>query len=148
MEYTSLIISIVSAAGVVNYIWWKRQQSHIEQIHNFHKYSLRYQELYSELVSETDVNDPFDYNNPIHRSLAIKFFMLFSEEYYLGEEAKLIRPKVWNIWKSGIQTSMTFEYFKGAWNFATKQSDLSGPFETFIKEVILEDTKNNLSKVS
>ncbi len=71
--------------------------------------------------------------------------MLFSEEFYLGQERKLISRKVWEIWKSSISHHMKDKYFQGAWYFARSQMDLEGRFAQFIDTEIPKQVGNQTS---
>lgn len=81
---------------------------------NFSEYSRRYAELLAEIVEVADLCGPFDPSNEKHRSVAVRFFMLLSEEEFLSR-LKLIDQEVIDVWRKGLTDTMRHRFFQEAW---------------------------------
>lgn len=136
MEFWLKIISAVSSLGVTS-LWFQwGSQRRQRRLDNFHRYASRYEELFSEIVRLGPLDRPFQPQSERDRALVIKLFMLYSEEFYLGEEKRLLDQRAWLVWRSGIEYSMRYSYFRDAWHFCRSQMDLEGSFAMFVDDAI------------
>jgi hypothetical protein len=130
-----LIASFGLVAAVAGYVTRIRGDQKQARLHTFHKYSEKYAALMGALLEQVDgFERDFDPGISEQRKLCLQLFFLFSEEFYLAREEKLIRSTVWGVWADGIQDLMGRPYFQQAWRFCQRQADFEGPFANFIEQ--------------
>ncbi|MFN8790824.1 MAG: hypothetical protein ACK5Y2_05140 [Bdellovibrionales bacterium] len=147
IDLFSTIAVALGTLGVSGFLFKFFEEKRQFRLENFHRYSTKYQEYISSIVEQGLVNRDFDPKLSFDRSMSIKIFMLFSEEFYLGQDQKLISKDVWMIWKDSISHHMRDNYFQGAWVFAQLQMDLSGNFANFINAAIPKHESNETSSL-
>jgi hypothetical protein len=84
---------------------------------NYAHYSKRYADLMAEILLHVDILADFDRESGLHRALALRFFMLLSEEEYLASH-HLIDTETADGWQESLSTTMRHPFFKGAWTYA------------------------------
>lgn len=141
-EWISYFISPTVFAGVIGSlvaIFVKiKMDKNEKRLQIFTRYSEKYSTLMGVIAKEGDFSREFSPKSERDREYSLKLFFLFSEEYYL-QDAGLIEPSVWSIWKEGILKTMELVYFQGAWKFCQTQADFSGEFEKMMNSKSLPE---------
>lgn len=135
-----IIFKIFGAAGlsalVIRFFANDMIERRIVARQNFSEYSRRYSDLFAEIVTVTDITGPFDPDDERHRSVAVRFFMLLSEEEFLAR-TNLIEKEVVATWRKGLRDTMKHRFFQEAWFYVKEH--LGCPLaETWVRET-LED---------
>jgi len=109
----------------------------------FFHYTNRYQNIIMNLPIDIE-SETYDTNSikDDHLIWFRAYFDLCSEEYYLYRN-KMIDKKVWDLWKSGMETSLRKPAFKYAWEKIKNTGYFCKEFENFINGILNYNSKKS-----